>query len=286
MLLLTAMTLRAAHFLGGVPWSEALWTSPLAQAALSIVWTIAGIAAMLLGKRRGSRAVWIGGGALMGVVIVKLLLIDRQHLQDLTAIVGRARGRHPARRRRLFRAGAAARRRRGGGMKKWLCILLAFAAAAAQADTRDYAYAWTIVPDVGGPAYQVELTPEVYAALTTNDLRDFDVVNNKGESVPTALYRPAVAAPRSPLVALPMFTVPAPPSETAAAGDDAIHLHIERGPGRTTQKPRCGDGRADSAGWQRRRGNRGALAGCRKRCRSSTIARRSSSTPAACTSRC
>ena len=115
-------------------------------------------------------------------------------------------------------------------MKKWLCILFGFAAAAAQADTRDYAYAWTIVPDVGGPAWQVELTPEVYAALTTDDLRDFDVVNNKGESVPTALYRPAVAAPRSPLVALPMFTVPAPPSETPAAGDDAIHLHIERGP--------------------------------------------------------
>jgi uncharacterized membrane protein len=87
-LLLTATTLRAAHFLGGVPWGDALWTSPLAQAALSIVWTVAGIAAMLLGKRRGSRAVWIGGGALMGVVIVKLLLIDRQHLQDLIAIVG------------------------------------------------------------------------------------------------------------------------------------------------------------------------------------------------------
>jgi uncharacterized membrane protein len=87
-LLLTATTLRAAHFLGEVPWSDALWTSPLAQAALSIVWTVAGIAAMLLGKRRGSRAVWIGGGALMGVVILKLLLIDRQHLHDLTAIVG------------------------------------------------------------------------------------------------------------------------------------------------------------------------------------------------------
>jgi uncharacterized membrane protein len=32
--------------------------------------------------------VWIGGSVLMGVVIVKLLLVDRQHLQDLTAIVG------------------------------------------------------------------------------------------------------------------------------------------------------------------------------------------------------
>jgi uncharacterized membrane protein len=86
--LLTAITLRGAHFLGGVPWSEELWTSPLAQAALSIVWTLAGIAAMLLGKQRGSRAVYIGGEVLMGVVILKLLVIDRQHLHDLAAIVG------------------------------------------------------------------------------------------------------------------------------------------------------------------------------------------------------
>jgi uncharacterized membrane protein len=86
--LLTAVTLRAAHFLGDVPWSAELWESPLAQAALSIDWTLAGIAAMLLGKYRGSRAVWIGGGALMGVVILKLLLIDRQHLHDLPAIIG------------------------------------------------------------------------------------------------------------------------------------------------------------------------------------------------------
>jgi uncharacterized membrane protein len=87
-ILLTAITLRSAHFLGGVAWNVALWDSPLAQAALSISWTVAGIAAMLLGKYRGSRAVWIGGGALMGVVILKLLLIDRQHLHDLPAIIG------------------------------------------------------------------------------------------------------------------------------------------------------------------------------------------------------
>jgi uncharacterized membrane protein len=87
-LLLTAVTLRGAHFLGGVPWSETLWSSPLAQAALSITWTLAGIAAMLLGKRRGSRAVWFGGGALMGVVLIKLLLIDRQFMHDLPAIIG------------------------------------------------------------------------------------------------------------------------------------------------------------------------------------------------------
>jgi uncharacterized membrane protein len=87
-LLLTAITLRGAHFIGGVPWGEALRASPLAQAALSITWTLAGIAAMLLGQRRGSRAVWFGGAALMGVVLVKLLLIDRQFMHDLPAIIG------------------------------------------------------------------------------------------------------------------------------------------------------------------------------------------------------
>lgn len=114
-------------------------------------------------------------------------------------------------------------------MKKLFCILFAVAAASARADPKDYAYSWTIVPDVGGPAYQVELTPEVYAALTTNDLRDFDVVNNRGESVPTTLYRPVAVAPRAPVAAVPMFKVSAPPDDTVAS-DEAIHLHIERGP--------------------------------------------------------
>lgn len=87
-LLLTAITLRSVHFLGGVPWDESVQRSPLAQAALSITWTLAGIAAMLLGQRRGSRAVWFGGAALMGVVLVKLLLVDRQFMHDLPAIIG------------------------------------------------------------------------------------------------------------------------------------------------------------------------------------------------------
>ncbi|HEY8009481.1 MAG TPA: DUF2339 domain-containing protein, partial [Rudaea sp.] len=86
--LLTAITLRSVHFLGGVAWDDALFDSPLAQAALSIAWTFAGIATMLIGERRGSRAVWFGGAALMGVVLVKLLLIDRRYLHDLPAIIG------------------------------------------------------------------------------------------------------------------------------------------------------------------------------------------------------
>ena len=86
--LLTTITLRGVHFLGGVSWSLDMASSPLAQSALSVVWTLAGILAMLVGKRRSSRAVWFGGAALMALVLVKLMLIDRQFLNDLSAIVG------------------------------------------------------------------------------------------------------------------------------------------------------------------------------------------------------
>lgn len=88
LVLLTTITLRGVHFFGGVPWNAGMATSPLAQSALSIVWTLAGIVAMLAGKQRGSRAVWFGGAALMALVLVKLMLIDRNFLNDLSAIVG------------------------------------------------------------------------------------------------------------------------------------------------------------------------------------------------------
>ncbi len=87
--LMTSITLRAVHFLGHVPWdSESMMRSALAQACLSVVWCLAGLAAMLTGARRLSRPIWIGGACLVGLVIVKLILIDRTHLKDLHAILG------------------------------------------------------------------------------------------------------------------------------------------------------------------------------------------------------
>ena len=47
-LTLTLATLRGVHHLGGLPWDESLIAERLSQAALSIVWTTLGIAAMVL----------------------------------------------------------------------------------------------------------------------------------------------------------------------------------------------------------------------------------------------
>jgi uncharacterized membrane protein len=57
------------------------------QAALALVWTILGIAAMVIANRRRSRAAWIGGATLLGVVVAKLLLVDFANTGTVARIV-------------------------------------------------------------------------------------------------------------------------------------------------------------------------------------------------------
>ncbi|HZP67763.1 MAG TPA: DUF3999 domain-containing protein [Rudaea sp.] len=91
----------------------------------------------------------------------------------------------------------------------------------------EYAYAWPLYTDGDSAAWQVELTPEVYAVLHNEDLSDLEIVNAAGAAVPIAPYRaPATVAERERDIDLPLFAVPAPAAGTAA--DEAIRLHIER----------------------------------------------------------
>ncbi|MEP7041608.1 MAG: DUF2339 domain-containing protein [Dokdonella sp.] len=82
----TAATLRAAHQLGGAPWNESMWDSNLAQTSLTVVWSLLGVLGWVIGSRRGQRMLWLAGAALMGVVLAKLLLVDRAHLGNLFGI--------------------------------------------------------------------------------------------------------------------------------------------------------------------------------------------------------
>lgn len=87
MLLITSMTLRAVHQLAGVAWDgDAMMESSLAQMSLSLVWSIFGVAAWLWGSHRKQRQVWLAGAIAMGVVLLKLLLVDREHLGNLFGI--------------------------------------------------------------------------------------------------------------------------------------------------------------------------------------------------------
>lgn len=90
--LLTGMVLRSVHHFGGVAWNaSALFDSHLAQAAISIVWALAGVGLMLAGNRRGSRTIWIAGVALLALVVAKLFLIelaDRGGLYRIISFIG------------------------------------------------------------------------------------------------------------------------------------------------------------------------------------------------------
>jgi uncharacterized membrane protein len=86
LLLLTVATLRSLHHHADLPWSPALFDSALTQGALSVLWALAGVVAWVRGSRSGNWYVWLGGAALMGVVLLKLVLVDRAYLGNLAGI--------------------------------------------------------------------------------------------------------------------------------------------------------------------------------------------------------
>ncbi len=57
------------------------------QMALSLFWALLGLAAMITATRRGWRRVWMVGVALLGVVVVKLFLIDLAGTETLARTV-------------------------------------------------------------------------------------------------------------------------------------------------------------------------------------------------------
>jgi len=80
-------TLRASHHWGDTAWSPSMLDDYIVQTALTVVWSLLGVLGWIFGSRRGDRLLWGAGAALMAVVLLKLLLIDRSHLGNLFGIV-------------------------------------------------------------------------------------------------------------------------------------------------------------------------------------------------------
>ena len=83
----TFATLRATHHWGGTDWSPSMLGDSVVQTALTVVWSVLGVLGWIFGSKRGDRLLWGAGAVLMGVVLLKLLLIDRGHLGNLFGIV-------------------------------------------------------------------------------------------------------------------------------------------------------------------------------------------------------
>jgi len=78
--LVTASVLRTVHHWGGIAWTDGLLHTGLAQTSLSVTWSVLGVIGWVVGSRRGQRGLWLAGAVLMGVVLAKLLLVDRANL--------------------------------------------------------------------------------------------------------------------------------------------------------------------------------------------------------------
>lgn len=88
LLVITAATLRSVHQLGSVAWQpDALFASDQAQASVSIVWTILGVIAWVLGSKTARPMVWRLGALLLALVLIKLILIDRHFLSNVAGIL-------------------------------------------------------------------------------------------------------------------------------------------------------------------------------------------------------
>jgi uncharacterized membrane protein len=85
---LNGMLLRAFHHWGGVPYHLDAWLDSLAvQTGLTLLWSAIALVLMWWAARRGSRTPWVAGAVLLGVVVLKLLLVDLSGSGTVTRIV-------------------------------------------------------------------------------------------------------------------------------------------------------------------------------------------------------
>jgi len=83
---LNLMLLRALHHWFALRWAPEMVLDPLAQPNLSVLWSVIGVVCWTLGSKRLDRRLWFVGAALMGTVLVKLIVVDRAYLGNLTGI--------------------------------------------------------------------------------------------------------------------------------------------------------------------------------------------------------
>ena len=85
--LVTMATLRGVHHLHHEEWSPRILDSGFTQSCLTVVWSLIGVGAWILGSRRHDRQVWWGGAVLMGIVLVKLITVDRGYMGNMPGII-------------------------------------------------------------------------------------------------------------------------------------------------------------------------------------------------------
>lgn len=89
---LNSLLVRSLHHWGGAPlWLDGALSSGLVLTGLTVLWTLTALALMSWATRRAmparARPVWMLGAVLLGIVVLKLFLVDLSSLSSLMRIV-------------------------------------------------------------------------------------------------------------------------------------------------------------------------------------------------------
>jgi uncharacterized membrane protein len=85
---ITSIVAHAVHFYAGVRFDvSAMFRSEVFQASISIVWTLTAFSVMWIATRKRYRKLWYVGATLLGVVVIKLFLVDLADSGAITRII-------------------------------------------------------------------------------------------------------------------------------------------------------------------------------------------------------
>lgn len=88
LLVLSSVVVRAMHHYLGTPfWGTAIWSNGDVQLSLTLLWVILAFILMTFSSRRHIRQIWFVGAALLGIVVLKLLLLDLSQSGTLTRVI-------------------------------------------------------------------------------------------------------------------------------------------------------------------------------------------------------
>lgn len=74
---LSSMLVRTLHTYASTPlWNDGAWSNDTVQTSLTILWTLTALVATFMSSRNGKRFWWFMGIGLLGVVVLKLVLVD------------------------------------------------------------------------------------------------------------------------------------------------------------------------------------------------------------------
>lgn len=88
LLVFSSIVVRGLHHYWATPlWSASIWTNGVVQLSLTLLWVILAFILTTYSSRKMIRQLWFVGAALLGIVVLKLILLDLSQSATLTRVI-------------------------------------------------------------------------------------------------------------------------------------------------------------------------------------------------------